>query len=40
MQEWFFYGGGGNSFGKGWDDYVGPNLPLCYRSWFEVAPNY
>jgi hypothetical protein len=28
--EWFFYGGGGASFAKGWDDYAGIELPLCY----------
>ena len=29
-KEWFFFGGGSTSWEKGWDDYVGVKLPLCY----------
>ena len=29
-KEWFFYGGGGPSWTKGWADYAGVELPLCY----------
>ena len=29
-KEWFFYGGGGGSWAKGWGEYVGVDLPLCY----------
>ena len=29
-KEWFFYGGGGASWMKGWAEYTGVNLPLCY----------
>lgn len=29
-KEWFFYGGGAAAFIKGWDDYKGVDLPLCY----------
>ena len=29
-KEWFFYGGGANSWTKGWQDYTGVPLPLCY----------
>ncbi len=29
-KEWFFYGGGAASWSKGWADYTGIELPLCY----------
>lgn len=29
-KEWFFYGGGGAAWPKGWEDYAGVELPLCY----------
>ena len=29
-KEWFFYGGGGASWSKGWAEYRGVDLPLCY----------
>ena len=29
-KEWFFYGGGGGSWAKGWAEYAGVDLPLCY----------
>ena len=29
-KEWFFYGGGAASWIKGWQDYAGVSLPLCY----------
>ena len=29
-KEHFFYGGGAAAWLKGWDDYVGVDLPLCY----------
>ena len=29
-KEWFFYGGGAAAWGKGWQDYTGVDLPLCY----------
>ena len=29
-KEWFFYGGGGGLWNKGWSDYVGIDLPICY----------
>ena len=29
-KEWFFYGGGANNWGKGWHEYTGVALPLCY----------
>ena len=29
-KEWFFYGGGAAAFDKGWADYVGVELPLCW----------
>jgi hypothetical protein len=29
-KEWFFYGGGSAAWNKGWQDYVGVELPLCY----------
>ena len=29
-KEWFFYGGGGGSWAKGWAEYVGVDLPICY----------
>ena len=33
-KEWFFYGGGAAAFAKGWADYTGIELPLC---WWESA---
>ena len=29
-KEWFFYGGGASQWSKGWQDYMGIELPLCY----------
>ena len=29
-KEWFCYGGGGAAWPKGWEDYAGVELPLCY----------
>jgi hypothetical protein len=29
-KEWFFYGGGGGGWAKGWGEYKGVDLPLCY----------
>ena len=29
-KEWFFYGGGAASWAKGWQDYTGVPLSLCY----------
>ena len=29
-KEWFFYGGGAAGYTKGWDNYNGVELPLCY----------
>ena len=29
-KEWFFYGGGASAFEKGWADYAGVELPLCW----------
>ena len=29
-KEWFFYGGGAAAFDKGWADYTGIELPLCW----------
>ena len=29
-KEWFFYGGGAAAFDKGWADYAGVELPLCW----------
>ena len=34
-KEWFFYGGGASSWSKGWQDYVGVELPLC---WYAPEP--
>ena len=29
-KEWFFYGGGAAAFDKGWADFTGVELPLCW----------
>jgi hypothetical protein len=29
-KEWFFYGGGAAAWNKGWAEYTGVELPLCY----------
>lgn len=29
-KEWFFYGGGAAAWSKGWAEYTGVELPLCY----------
>ena len=29
-KEWFFYGGGASHWAKGWHEYTGVELPLCY----------
>ena len=34
-KEWFFYGGGASQWSKGWQDYMGVSLPLCY---WEASP--